>query len=329
MHEKTFFISTSIPYVNASPHLGHALEFVQADAIARYRRLKGADVFFLTGTDENALKNAQAARDSGVQTQEFVDSHAAEFRRLVEALNLSNTDFIRTSVDERHLHGAAKLWQALKKDDVYKKTYHGLYCLGCEEFKPEKELVDGGCPEHPGKKIEEVEEENYFFRLSNYEKILRETISTDALKIIPESRKNEILRFLEGGEALVDGQLELGPVVEAGAADLLVVETEAKRLDEVEPGASRDAGASDIAGVPVDLRLDQDDVHLFERRRRDAQATASASAVNAMLTPMNPMDVPAKSSHLPIDSAATVEARVVSPMRKPSARGCVCSGSSD
>lgn len=197
---KTFFISTSIPYVNADPHIGHALEFVQADVLARFHREKKDDVFFLTGTDDNALKNVQAAERVGIPVKKWVAEHAEVFKKLLKALNISNDDFIRTSVDERHIKGAEKLWLACKKQgDISKETYSGLYCVGCEEFKTGKDLVNGECPEHPDKKLEEVEEENYFFKLSKYQKELEKLIESDKLKIVPESRKHEILNFIKFG----------------------------------------------------------------------------------------------------------------------------------
>lgn len=196
---KTFFISTSIPYVNADPHIGHALEFVQADVWARFHRQKGEDVFFLTGTDDNALKNVQAAEAAGIPVKQWVDAHAEVFKKLARELNVSNDDFIRTSKEERHQLGAQKLWLACKKEDIYKKKYRGLYCVGCESFKTGKELINGECPEHPGKKLEAVEEENYFFHLSRYQEELEQLIGSDKFKIIPESRRNETLQFIKSG----------------------------------------------------------------------------------------------------------------------------------
>ena len=193
---KKVFVSTSIPYVNAAPHLGHALECVQADVIARRHRLLGDSVFFMSGSDENSLKNVQSAEKKGVSVTDLVDENSDRFFRLKESLNLSLDEFIRTT-EERHFLGAQKLWKACEKD-IYKKKYAGLYCVGCEEFYKEDELVDGLCPEH-GTKPELVEEENYFFELSKYEARLRELIEKDELKIIPETRKNEILKFIESG----------------------------------------------------------------------------------------------------------------------------------
>jgi methionyl-tRNA synthetase len=199
MAKKSFFISTAIPYVNAKPHIGFALELLQADVIARYHRALGEDVFFLSGTDENAIKNVQAAEAAGMEVLPFVKKTGESFVELVTSLNISTNDFIKTSQDERHTRGAQKLWSNCKKEDIYKKTYKGLYCTGCEEFKTAKDLVNGECEEHPGKKIEEVEEENYFFKLSNYQKQLEALIESDTLQIIPETRKNETLAFIRGG----------------------------------------------------------------------------------------------------------------------------------
>jgi methionyl-tRNA synthetase len=195
---KTTFISTSIPYVNADPHLGHAVEFVQADLLARARRLSGGNVFFTSGTDDNALKNVQAAEKAGQEVHAFVRAHAARFKELIAKLHISTDYFIETSVDPLHKAGAQKLWKLAEKD-IYKKTYKGLYCIGCEEFKTEKELVNGECPEHPGTKLEEVEEENYFFRLSAYADALKQLINSGELRIVPDSRKNEVVSFIEHG----------------------------------------------------------------------------------------------------------------------------------
>lgn len=194
---KKFYITTAIPYVNAEPHIGFALEIVQADVIARYHRLLGDDTYFLAGTDENALKNVQAAEEKGVPIGKFVKKNSDKFFQLKEALNLSFNDFIRTT-EKRHIEGVQALWKACKKKDIYKKKYKGLYCVGCEEFKTEKDLVDGKCPEH-NKEPELVEEENYFFRLSKYQDWLENLIASDKLKIVPEIRKNEVLSFIRRG----------------------------------------------------------------------------------------------------------------------------------
>ncbi|OGC71427.1 methionine--tRNA ligase [candidate division WWE3 bacterium RIFCSPLOWO2_02_FULL_53_10] len=195
----TYFISTSIPYVNARPHLGHALEFVQADAVARFWRARGRTVFFLTGTDENAMKNVQAAEEKGMRVADFVAENSRAFIELTHALHISNDDFIRTSVEARHKEGAQKLWRSLNPEDVYKKRYAGFYCLGCESFKTEKELTEKKCPEHPFIELERVEEENYFFRLSRYQKPLEDLIVSNRLHIVPDTKKNETLAFIREG----------------------------------------------------------------------------------------------------------------------------------
>jgi len=194
-----FYVTTAIPYVNASPHIGQALEFVQADVIARYHRLLGEDTYFLTGTDENAHKNYLVAQEKGIPVEDFVEKHTNEFLELLEKLQISNDDFIRTTDQKRHWPGVYKLWKrALKNGDIYKKKYEGLYCVGCEAFVTEKDLQNGLCPIHQ-KPPEKVSEENYFFRLSKYQKKLEKLISTDELHIIPESRKNEVLSFVRSG----------------------------------------------------------------------------------------------------------------------------------
>ena len=194
-----WYITTAIPYVNAGPHLGHAQEAVLTDAQARYHRLKGDDVRFLTGSDENSLKNVQAAEREGITTRELVDRNAAHFHALRDVLNLSFDDFIRTSVEPRHIVGVQKLWDAChRRGDIYKRSYSGLYCVGCEQFYAEDELEDGLCPEHQVQP-ELIEEENYFFRLSRYSGQLLDVIASDQLAIVPETRKNEVLSFLRRG----------------------------------------------------------------------------------------------------------------------------------
>lgn len=193
---KRYYLSTALPYVNWVPHAGFALEIIQADVIARYHRLLGEEVFFLTGTDENSLKNVQAAREEGVSVKRLVDRNAKKYYQLKKVLNLSFNDFIRTT-ESRHIKGAQKFWLACQKD-IYKKKYRGLYCVGCEEFYKKKELVNGLCPEHKTKP-ELVEEENYFFRLSSYQDKLRKVIENDEIEIIPKTRKNETLSFINQG----------------------------------------------------------------------------------------------------------------------------------
>jgi len=194
-----YYVTTSIPYVNARPHIGHALEFVQADVLARYHRLRGEDTRFLTGTDDNALKNVRAAEAEGLATQALVDRNAAHFAALRQPLDLSFDDFIRTSGEARHADGVRKLWRACDRaGDLYKRAYRGLYCVGCEQFYTEAELADGRCPIHRTRP-ELVEEENYFFRLSRYAAEILTLIESGALRIIPETRRNEVLGFVRRG----------------------------------------------------------------------------------------------------------------------------------
>ncbi|HEY8743583.1 MAG TPA: methionine--tRNA ligase [Chloroflexota bacterium] len=201
MLPRRYYVTTSIPYVNASPHIGFALEAVQADVLARYHRQLGDDTRFLTGTDDNSLKNVLAAEAQGVPVQQLVDQNADTFQALREPLALSFDDFMRTSIDPRHAAGAQRLWRACAAaGDVYKRQYGGLYCVGCEQFYGADELSDGRCPEH-GTAPEWVEEENYFFRLQRYAAPLHQLINDGKLRIIPETRRNEVLRFIEGGLA--------------------------------------------------------------------------------------------------------------------------------
>ncbi len=193
---KKIFITTAIDYVNGLPHLGHALEKIQADVLARYYRLLGYDVLLLTGTDENSLKNVRQAEKEEIEVKEYVDQQATKFKALGSVFNLSFDDFIRTT-EKRHIKAAQKLWLACEKN-IYKKQYKGLYCVGCEEFYKEKELINGLCPEHKTLP-EQVEEENYFFALSKYQKEIKEVIEQQRVKIIPEGRKKEILSFIDQG----------------------------------------------------------------------------------------------------------------------------------
>lgn len=198
MAKSKFYITTAIPYVNAKPHIGFALEAIQTDVAARYHRdVLGDDTWFLTGSDDNSLKNVQAAEKEGISVKDFVNRNSKAFEDLKKSLNLSNDDFIRTT-SKKHFDGAQKLWKACEKD-IYKKKYKGMYCVGCEEFKKESELTDGCCPEHPKDKLEIVEEENYFFALSKYQKKLEEIIEKDIYKVVPETRKNETLSFIKQG----------------------------------------------------------------------------------------------------------------------------------
>lgn len=193
-----FYITAAIPYVNGKPHIGHCLEYVQVDALKRYHQLLGEEVASLSGGDENALKNVQAAEKAGVEFQKFIDENTESFREVAIALN-AGFDFWQKGSDKKHHYPSSQnLWELCEKNgDIYKKAYKGLYCVGCEAFYTPDELNEKGeCFEHPGKKLELVEEENYFFKLSAYKDKLRQLIESDTFKIVPEFRKNEALGWL-------------------------------------------------------------------------------------------------------------------------------------
>lgn len=195
------YITTTLPYVNAKPHVGHALEFVQTDAYARYKRIElGEDrVFFNTGTDEHGIKVYQKACEEGKDPQEYVDEYAEKFNILKEGLNLSYNSFVRTT-NEDHKKAAQEFWKRCNENGyIYKKTYKGLYCVGCELFIKEKDLVGGECPDHPGKKPNEVEEENYFFKFSSFGDKLIKLYEDRSDFVVPESRMNEIKAFVSRG----------------------------------------------------------------------------------------------------------------------------------
>ena len=195
MVKEKFYITTAIDYVNAKPHVGHAFEKCLADAIARWQKLKGKEVFFLTGVDENAQKNFQAAEEAGVPIKEFIDKNTGSFLELCKKLNISYNDFIRTTAKKHSLVVHKILKKIIKKRDIYKGKYEGYYCNGCEAFITEKDLVDGKCPEH-NKEPEHRKEEAYFFKLSKYQDKLLEIIPK---YVIPESRKNEVLNRVKEG----------------------------------------------------------------------------------------------------------------------------------
>lgn len=195
----TTYVTVAIPYVNAAPHIGYAYELVQADIYARGRRSAGDEVRFLGGTDDYSLKNVIAAEAAGEPTKQFVDRHADKFESLHGPLRLSFDDFIRTSRDERHAPAVERLWRAAaSKGDLYKRHYEGDYCVGCEQFYDQAELVDGCCPEH-ATPTERVAEENWFFRLSAYQAYLHDLISSDRLVVRPEPFRREVLSFIRSG----------------------------------------------------------------------------------------------------------------------------------
>lgn len=193
------YITTTLPYVNADPHIGFALEILQADALARSWRLSGSEVFFSTGTDEHGQKILQAAQKAGQDVQAYVDHFADEFKKLGEALNLSNDGFIRTT-EPRHIEAAQEMWRrCMAAGDIYKKSYTGLYCVGCEAYKTDKEVTeDGHCLIHAHLRLEEITEENYFFRFSKYQDALLAYLEKPGV-IVPEWRRLEAIKFVEGG----------------------------------------------------------------------------------------------------------------------------------
>lgn len=194
-----FYVTTPIYYVNGEPHAGHAYTTIAADVLARYHRLKGHDVFFLTGVDEHGANVHKAAENEGLAPQDYCDKMAPTFTQLWERLNISHDIFLRTT-SEMHKRGVRKFLAALEASgDVYKGTYEGHYCRPCEQFFPEKELADEKiCPVHQ-LPLEWVEEENYFFRLSKYQERLIAHIRENPMFIYPEPRRNELLSFLEAG----------------------------------------------------------------------------------------------------------------------------------
>ncbi len=198
MSKKSFYITTTIPYVNADPHIGFALELMQADVLARYERLLGKEVFFSTGTDEYGQKIWEASQKEGKDVQAYVDYFAQKVLDLKDILNLSLDNFIRTT-SPAHIIAVQEFWHLCDaKGDIYKKKYRGLYCVGCEKFITEKDLMDGKCSLHPTKVPEMVEEENYFFRLSNYKKQLLEYLNKKE-SIFPEWRRTEALEYVKDG----------------------------------------------------------------------------------------------------------------------------------
>ena len=187
------FITTSIPYVNDSPHIGHLYEFILADIFARYKRSLGEDVFFQSGTDENGIKMVKSAEEKGRNVKDFVDEKFLEFYSLKEKFNLSFDNFIRTT-SERHKIGVYKFWD-LCKEDIYIDYYKGYYCISCESYYEENEAPDLICPIHK-KKLERLEEKNYFFKLTKYLPIVKELIEKDKIRIYPTEKKIEILNIL-------------------------------------------------------------------------------------------------------------------------------------
>ena len=196
MQQNKFYITTPIYYVNDVPHIGHAYTTIAADVAARYKRLEGFEVFFLTGTDEHGQTVQQAANNLGVSPQEHVDKLHQRFKELWVRLNISNSDFIRTT-EERHKKLVCDILQELhSRDEIYKDSYEGWYCTPCERFWTEKDLAEENCPECK-RKVDKIKEHNYFFRMSKYQEWLIDRIKNDPNFILPASRKNEVLGFLD------------------------------------------------------------------------------------------------------------------------------------
>lgn len=194
-----YYITTTLPYVNAEPHIGFAMEIVRADVMARLHRALGDEVFFNTGTDEHGQKIYQKAMELGIEPQKYCDESAAKFSILKEALNLSFDSFIRTT-DEHHIKAAQEFWKLCDSHgDIYKKNYKIKYCVGCELEKTDSELVDGKCPVHPSMDLEIREEENFFFKFSNYQKKLLELYENQPDFVQPDFRQKEMKIFVGNG----------------------------------------------------------------------------------------------------------------------------------
>jgi methionyl-tRNA synthetase len=199
MAQKPFYITTTLPYVNADPHIGHALEFVRADVIARRKRLENRDVFFNTGTDEHGAKIFENAVKEGKEVKEYVTGFSEKFKELHQKLNISYDGFIRTT-DERHILAAEEIWKRCSNNGyIYKKNYQAKYCVGCELTKTDSELVDGKCEVHPTREIELIDEENYFFAFSKLQDKLLGLYKETPNFVIPQTRFNEIRSFVERG----------------------------------------------------------------------------------------------------------------------------------
>ena len=198
MSKNSFYITTPIYYPSDNLHIGHAYCTTIADTVARYHRAKGEDVFFLTGSDEHGLKIQRKAAEKGVTPIEYVDGIVANFKKLWKMLNISNNDFIRTSEERHHKVVQAVLQKIYEQGDIYKKNYEGLYCVPCESYWLERQLVDGNCPDC-GRPVEKMAEESYFFKLSKYQDRILEYIETHPDFIQPVSRRNEMINFIKQG----------------------------------------------------------------------------------------------------------------------------------
>lgn len=199
-NKKTFYLTTTLPYVNAPLHMGHALEFVRADTIVRYKKLLGYDVYFNTGTDEHGMKIYERALENNLTPQEFVDKSFTTFKEQLKIFGIvDDVHFIRTT-DKNHEKATQEFWKRVQDNGfIYKKTYQSKYCVGCESEKTDSELVDGFCPLHPGKDLQLIDEENYFFKYSTLGDRLLEFYDKNPNFVIPEFRLNEIKNFVKSG----------------------------------------------------------------------------------------------------------------------------------
>jgi len=194
-----FYITTTLPYINAEPHIGFAAEIIKADCIARFRKMQGDEVFFNTGTDEHGLKVYRKAKEEGIEPQKYCDKLVIKYQDLKNALNLNYDNFIRTT-DEKHIEAAKKFWKLCADNgDIYKKNYKIKYCVGCELEKTESEIINNRCPLHPDQELEIINEENYFFKFSNYQKKLLDLYKNNKNFVYPNHRLKEIIKFTERG----------------------------------------------------------------------------------------------------------------------------------
>ncbi|MGZ4131428.1 MAG: methionine--tRNA ligase [Actinomycetota bacterium] len=198
MGRDTYYLTSSIPYVNAEPHVGTAYEIIACDFVARYRRLRGDRVHFLTGTDEHSLNVARSSAERGITPQEWVDQMVPKWQEVWRRLDISNDDFIRTSEPRHEERVQAFVQRLYDRGEVYLGTYRGPYCVSCEEFKPESDVVDGNCPIHLTP-VEWLEEENYFFPLSKYQEPLLALYEEHPEFVLPAFRRNEVVSFVKGG----------------------------------------------------------------------------------------------------------------------------------
>lgn len=198
--KKKQYITTTLPYVNSKPHIGFAMEIIRADALARYYDLMGREVYFNTGTDEHGMKIWENAQKAGKEVMEYIDPFAQDFRGLIDTLGLSsNINFIRTT-DKKHIEAAQKFWQLCdERGFIYKKNYQAKYCVGCELTKTDSDLDHGECPVHPGRGLELIDEENYFFKFSACEDFLKEFYNKNPRFVLPDFRFNEIKAFVDRG----------------------------------------------------------------------------------------------------------------------------------